>query len=311
MKTSANPLAMDAAEREIRFGRRGGFAKTNFAKYPCENWLKHNRRGMGCHRWRLPLALFCEILVTDPNIMKRLIMLPLCVQFALPAVFSGPNIPAKERKAGFVSMFDGQSLKGWTPMMRKGATAKAWSVKDGMIVGDGDQGIGYLVYDRRGIADFEMKFRYRFPAGRGNSGISVRARKDHAGKRDFQSYHADLGHLGIGGNVLGAWDFHTPGRREHACFRGNRLVIDKNDRPTVTPIADAVKPSDIRKGDWNDGRIIVQNNRFQFFLNGKLSSEFIEHLPKEKRLRKGMIQLQLHDPGMIVQFKDLWIKVLK
>lgn len=247
----------------------------------------------------------------DPNIMKRLCVLAFCIPFASLAVSSGPNIPAKERKAGFVPMFDGQSLKGWTPMMREGATAKAWSVKDGKIIGNGDQGIGYLVYDRREIADFEMKFRYRFPAGKGNSGVSVRARKDRTGKRDFQSYHADLGHLGIGKKVLGAWDFHTPGRREHACFRGDRLVIHKNDQPTVTPIAGAVKATDIRKGDWNNGHIIVQNNRFQFFLNGKLSSEFIEHLPKEKRLRKGMIQLQLHDPGMIVQFKDLWIKVLK
>lgn len=243
--------------------------------------------------------------------MKRLCVFALCIQFAALEVFSGSNIPAKAEKTGFVSMFDEQSLKGWTPMMRKSAASKAWTVKDGMIVGNGDQGLGYLVYDRREIADFEMKFRYRFPNGNGNSGVSVRARKDPTGKRDFQSYHADLGHVGIGKNVLGAWDFHTPGRREHACFRGDRLVIDKNDQPTVTPIAGAVKASDIRKGDWNDGHIIVQNNRFQFFLNGKLSSEFIEHLPKEKRLRKGMIQLQLHNPGMIVQFKDLWIKVLK
>ena len=43
----------------------------------------------------------------------------------------------------------------------------------------------------------------------------------------------DLGHVGIGKNVLGAWDFHTPGRKEHACFRGDRLVIDENDRPTT------------------------------------------------------------------------------
>ena len=35
-----------------------------------------------------------------------------------------------------------------------------------------------------------------------------------------------------------------------------------------------------------------------------------EHLPKERRLDKGMIQLQLHDPGMIVEFKDLYLKVL-
>ena len=33
-------------------------------------------------------------------------------------------------------------------------------------------------------------------------------------------------------------------------------------------------------------------------------------LPVERRLLKGMLQLQLHDPGMIVHFKDVRLKVL-
>ncbi|MEK6237071.1 MAG: DUF1080 domain-containing protein, partial [Planctomycetales bacterium] len=145
---------------------------------------------------------------------------------------------------------------------------------------------------------------------KGNSGVSIRARKDPTGKRGFQSYHADLGHVGIGKRVLGAWDFHTPGRREHACFRGDRLVIDEKDKPTVTKIEGAVTIDDIRKGDWNDVLVVAQGNRFTFFINGKPASEFTEHLKPERRLDKGMIQLQLHDPGMIVHFKNLRIKVL-
>ena len=121
----------------------------------------------------------------------------------------------------------------------------------------------------------------------------------------------DLGHVGIGKQVLGAWDFHTPGRREHACFRGDRLVIDKDDKPTVTKIEGAVTLADIHKGGWNDVHVVVKGNRFAFSINGKPSSEFIENLPKERRLHKGMIQLQLHDPGMIVHFKDVTIKILK
>ena len=46
-------------------------------------------------------------------------------------------------------------------------------------------------------------------------------------------------------------------------------------------------------------------------INDKLASEFTEHLPTEKRLHRGMIQLQVHDPGMIVQFKDIRLKILK
>ena len=215
---------------------------------------------------------------------------------------------AEPRKDEFVSMFDGKSLQGWSVMPAK--AREAWSVQQGMIIGEGDKGRSYLVFDQRQLADFELRFEYRFP-GEGNSGVSIRARVDETGTRGFQSYHADLGHVGIGKQVLGAWDFHTPGRREHACFRGDRLVIDKKDQPTVTAIEDAVTLDDIRAGDWNQVLVRAEGNRFQLFLNGKLSSEFVEHLPPERRLDRGMIQLQLHDPGMVVHFRELAIKVLR
>lgn len=208
---------------------------------------------------------------------------------------------------GFESMFNGQSLAGWS--VAPPSAGNAWSVKDGIIVGQGDKGRSYLVYQNHKIADFEMKLSYRFP-GKGNSGISIRARKDEFGKRAFQSYHADFGHVGIGKQVLGAWDFHTPGRKEHRCFRGDRLVIDKDDQPTITPIKDALSVDDVRNSDWNDVHIIARGNRFTYHLNGKLASEFTEHLPEHKRLNRGMIQLQLHDPGMIVHFRDISIKIL-
>ena len=209
---------------------------------------------------------------------------------------------------GFESMFDGRSLEGWTPMMREGSGPGAWRVEEGTIVGDGDHGIGYLAWERGGIADFEMRLEYRFE-GEGNSGVNIRARRDETGKRDFQAYHADLGHVGIGPIILGAWDFHTPGRREHACPRGTRLVIDAADRPALADLEDAVRLEDIRKGDWNRVRIVARGNRFRLYINDAPASEFVEHLPEERRLLRGMIQLQLHDPGMRVEFRNLRIRV--
>ena len=212
-------------------------------------------------------------------------------------------------KGGFVSIFDGQTLKGWEATPAN--TAPAWTVNKGMIVGNGDKGRGYLTYTpNKTIADLELKFSYRFP-GKGNSGVNIRAIVDKARKRDFQSYHADLGHLGIGKNVMGAWDFHTPGRKEHRCFRGDQLVIDKNDKPIITAIKNGLSVDDLKKGDWNSVHIIAKGNNFKLYINDKLSSEFTEHLPKAKRLKSGMIQLQLHDPRMIVHFRDLKLKVLK
>ena len=215
----------------------------------------------------------------------------------------------KGKEPGFKPIFDGKSLDGWEEMPN--AKKKAWSVQDGIIVGEGDKGRGYLAYSKnKELADFELKFLYRFP-GRGNSGVNIRARIDKTGRRKFEGYHADIGHVGIGGKVLGAWDFHTPGRREHRCFRGDSLVIGENDSAKITPLKDAVSVEDINEGGWNELHVIANGNRFQFFLNGKPSAQFIEHLPERKRLLSGMIQLQLHDPGMIVHFKDIQLKVLK
>lgn len=218
------------------------------------------------------------------------------------------DAPSVADAEGFVTIFDGKTLLGWEEM--PSVKERAWTVVDGVINGDGDIGRGYLVYEKKQIADFELKFSYRFPKAKGNSGVNVRAIPDETGKRKFQGYHVDLGHVGIGRQVLGAWDFHTPGRREHACFRGDRLVIDEDDKPTVTKIEGAVTAEDINKGDWNSVHIIVRGNNFKFSINGKPSSEFTEHLPKAKRLESGMIQFQLHDPGMIVQFKDIKLKEL-
>ena len=231
------------------------------------------------------------------------------VLFCVPCGLAQSPLAKRVKEAkGFVSIFDGKTLDGWEAMPKE--TAPAWVVKDGMIVGDGDKGRGYLTYSKhKEISDLELTFSYRFP-GEGNSGVSIRAVPDPTGKRDFQSYHADIGHVGIGKQVLGAWDFHTPGRTEHRCFLGDKLVIDKDDKPHLSPIKDGLTESDIKKGDWNKARVIAKGNHFRFYINGKLASEFTENLKPKKRLTSGMIQLQLHDPGMIVHFKDLRLKIL-
>ena len=185
---------------------------------------------------------------------------------------------------GFVPMFDGKTLDGWSVSTPQEATA--WCVRNGCIVGKGGKRRSYLIYDKnKDIANFEMKFAYRFP-GNGNSGVNLRSRKDTSGKRDYQAYHVDIGHAGIGPQVLGAWDFHTPGRHEHRCFRGERLVIDKDDNPKLSKIKDAVTLNDIHKHGWNKVHVRVKESHFWFSINGKPSSEFLEHLPAKNVLNR-------------------------
>ena len=182
-----------------------------------------------------------------------------CIIATLTALMTLPVISSKPSQ-DFIKIFDGKTLDGWEAMPAN--TSPAWTVENGMIVGNGAKARSYIVYQNKEVADLELKFAYRFP-GKGNSGVSIRAIVDPTGKRGFQSYHADIGHLGIGPQVLGAWDFHTPGRREHRCFRGERLVIDENDKPTLTKIKGAVTKDDINKNDWNKVHVVVRGQLLQ------------------------------------------------
>ena len=139
--------------------------------------------------------------------------------------------------------------------------------------------------------------------------METRARVDKTGKRDFEGYHADLGHVGIGDGILGAWDFHfgKGTRKEFPCPRGASLTIDEKGKGHHEKIENAVAVAEIKKGGWNSCRIVAKGNHFQFFINGKLSSEFTDKL-EGQQLEEGFIGLQLHDQGMIVEFKDLFLK---
>jgi len=205
------------------------------------------------------------------------------------------------------TIFNEVNLEGWHVVPEN--TASDWTVKNGLIVGQGSANrLSYLVWDDVNLQDFELELDYRLP-GKGNTGIEVHAQADPSGKRPFQGYHADLGHVGIGDHILGAWDFHFAERNEPVCERGTALRIDENDSPTRIDITDAVQLEDINDQGWNHVRVVARGNHFRFFINGKLASEFSDQV-HAGRLTAGAIGLQLHDKGMRVEFRNVQLKRL-
>jgi hypothetical protein len=87
------------------------------------------------------------------------------------------------------------------------------------------------------------------------------------------------------------------------------LVIDEEGRTVSGKIRGALTASDVHRGQWNDVRVIARGNHFRFFINGKPASEFTDNA-EHGRLTQGAIGLQLHDKGMHVEFKDLYLKRL-
>ena len=223
----------------------------------------------------------------------------------------GISEPAdRTQEPGFVSLFDGKTLTGWHAIPTQ--TTSDWSVRDGTITGHGSANrLAYLVWRDLQLTDFELRLSYRMLTD-GNSGVEVRAQPDTSGKRPFEGYHADLGHVGIGPHILGAWDFHFARRKEHPCNRGTRLVIRENGSARYSKLDPdtALALSDVRKRDWNHLRVVVRGNHFQSFINGKLAAEFTDNA-RPGRLDHGAIGLQLHDKGMQVAFKDIRLRRLR
>lgn len=221
---------------------------------------------------------------------------------------AGDDAPlaATETSNGFVSIFDGKSLEGWRSVPN--ANIADWSVRDGMLVAKGSQDkLVYLVWQDEQLADFELRLDYRMVT-EGNSGVEVRGHVDTSGKRPYEGYHADFGHVGIGPQVLGAWDFHFAKREEYDCKRGTRLVIDEDGATHSSQIEGALTTDDLNKHGWNHLHIVARGNHLWFAINGKRASEFTDNKPE--RLKSGLIGLQIHEEGMIVEFRDIQLKKL-
>lgn len=201
-------------------------------------------------------------------------------------------------------LFDGESLKGWHANPEDALSD--WTVEDGVLVGIGSvDRLSYLVWDDVNLTDFELRLKYRLP-GEGNTGIEIRSQIDESGKRPFVGYHADLGHVGIGDHILGAWDFHFATRREYPCPRGTRLVINADGETESSKIENPIPLEEIKQGDWNEVKVVANGRHFQFYINGKMASEFTDHAT-EGYLDHGAIALQIHDRGMRVEFKDIYL----
>jgi hypothetical protein len=71
---------------------------------------------------------------------------------------------------GFVSLFDGKTLKGWNG-------SGGYVVKDGAIVCDPSAKGGGNLYTEKEYGDFELRFEFRLEAG-SNNGIGIRTPKE-------------------------------------------------------------------------------------------------------------------------------------
>src|SRR4051794_16259097 len=193
--------------------------------------------------------------------MKHPILIPaLALALVVPASGAAPTAD------GWVSLFDGKMLEGWTV---RGGHAR-YTVEDGAIVGTTVEGSPNTFLCKGDHGNFVLELEVRCDPGL-NSGVQVRS----------DVYGPDSPRAGV---VYGPQcevarkETGTAGRFYDEGRRGRWLA---EIRPEA---GDA-----FRDDGWNRYKIVVQGNRYRSWVNGIAASDFTDDLDKT-----GFIGLQVH-----------------
>jgi hypothetical protein len=144
------------------------------------------------------------------------------------------------RAAEPISLFDGQSLAGWTNAAG-GPPGAGWVVQEGAIH---RQAAGGDLYWSREVGDFDFRFEFKI-APKGNSGVKYRVAT--IGKEILGPEYQVLDDAGHPDAKVG------PTRQTASFYDIKAPSADKPTRPA---------------GEWNEGRIVAKGTRLEHWLNG-------------------------------------------
>jgi hypothetical protein len=200
------------------------------------------------------------------------------------------NCQVEDKESDWISIFDGQSLEGWTANENTGT----WSIRDGSIVCEGER--SHLFYTgevNNGIfKNFEFKVDVMTEPG-SNSGIYIHTSYLDEGWPD-KGYEVQVNNSFVG----------NPERPELRKTAGLYAIRDK----FLTTAKD---------NEWFTMHIVVKGDRVQISVNDQLITDYTEpedpYRPEgmEGRiLDQGTFALQGHDPGSVVHYKNIMVKTL-
>jgi hypothetical protein len=180
----------------------------------------------------------------------------------------------------WVSLFDGKTLSGWTPVEHKPGTSK-WEVVDGAIVGSGESS---MLYSPKGEY---TNFRFRAEVkinDHGNSGLYFRS---PAADGDFsKGYEAQIDST------------HRDPIRTGSIY-GFVHVFER----IVPPDTWFTYEIEVVTKDWRG--LVVPHIKVS--IDGKLLYQFIE---RTNAFDKGYFAFQQHDPGSKVEIRKIEVMEL-
>ena len=169
-----------------------------------------------------------------------------CLKFFPLAVFTAGAITScvtAQNEPGFVSLFDGKTLTGWTLVSQHGA---GYGVTNGVIYCSQGGG-GNLLTDKE-FDDFVLRFEFKLEDG-SNNGVGIRA-----------PLSGDVSSLGMEIQILedGAADRGKWGELHPEQYHGSIYDV-------VAAKRGALKPP----GQWNTEEITAQGRHIKVIVNGK------------------------------------------
>jgi len=220
---------------------------------------------------------------------------------------------------GYVSLFDGASLKGWD------GNPKFWRVEGGAIVGESTpqspSGNTYLTYRDLEAKDFTLKLEIKVE-GAGGTGIQYRSRtglpwigpnlsNPSAVNLNWMMTGPQADFLPGSGDTMSG-QFYSENTAMHIlAYRGQvvegfglarkELMGNIGDRQALGAA--------VKVNDWNEYTIIARGGTCIHILNGQLMAVMVDDDPASSNNQSGFIGIEIEGIAKI-SVRNIWIKKL-
>jgi len=199
------------------------------------------------------------------------------ILFLLAILGSAAHSAQGEQSDGFVSLFDGQSMKGWV------GETKGYEAKGGVLSSLPGKKLGGKIFTEKEYGNFILRFEFKLTPG-ANNGLALRCPlegKPHG--KGFESQILD----------------NTAERYQNlkdSQYHGSLYKLIAAKRGFLKPV-----------GEWNQQEVMMNGHHVRITLNGEVILED-KDLSRFKRPAKGHLGFLGH--GSRVAFKNIEIKEL-
>jgi hypothetical protein len=216
------------------------------------------------------------LLKTFHNSMKlSLLSFSIAAMTLAVVVQTGKSASTKMVNNGWIKLFDGKTLSGWTA-----PDPGDWKMENGVLKGSGPNS---HLFSPKVYSNFEFKAECKLNHS-GNSGMYFRAKLS---KGWPEGYEAQVENTSPDPQKTGSL-YNAP---------------ERHYNPAPVPVHQQLVPDDT----WWTQEVIAIGNRIIIKVNGKIVTDFVD---EHNTFTSGHLAFQQHNQGSEVEFRNVMIKPL-